>query len=235
MIKIAICDDEVLVQDCVEDMLKKNYGDEVEITLYGEAETLLNTWEHSQDREDIVLMDIRFEQMDGISAARLLQEKHPAVKIIFITGYIEYATDIFRAEPVYFLTKPIRTEKLIEAVEKAKSHMKRERKNTLVCMVKGAVVNVEVNQIYYLESDRRQLHVHEGKETIVINQKLKDVEEQLPNTFVRCHQSFLVNMRYIRSFTAQEIELTDGRKVPVSRPRYGEAKEVFMKYLANSV
>ena len=121
MIKIAICDDEQLVRDYIENILRRKYGDGIVISHYEKAESLLEAWEQADNREDIVLMDIRLTQMDGISAAQNLQEKHHNVKIIFITGYIDYATEIFRAEPIYFLIKPVREEKLIEAVEKAKA------------------------------------------------------------------------------------------------------------------
>ena len=235
MIKIAICDDEQLVRDYIENILRRKYGDGIVISHYEKAESLLEAWEQADNREDIVLMDIRLTQMDGISAAQNLQEKHHNVKIIFITGYIDYATEIFRAEPIYFLIKPVREEKLIEAVEKAKTYMKKECSRMLVCNLKGVVVKVDIDQIYYLESDRRVSYVYEEKRTIALNQKLKELEKQLPDSFLRCHQSFLVNMQYIRSFSGQEIELVDGRKIPVSRPKYAAARETFLKYLGDVV
>lgn len=235
MIKIAICDDEQQARSAIEKLLKANYGDEVHIACYESAEDLLETWKKGESAEDILLMDIQFEGLDGISAARQLQDRKPYVKIIFITGYIDYATEIFRAEPIYFLTKPVREEKLIEAVERAKSHMQKESGKLLICSLKGSIVKVEVDKIYYLESNKRILYVHEESRTLTLNQKLPDMEKQLPDSFLRCHQSFLVNMKYIRSFSGQEIELVDGRKVPVSRPKYAAARKAFLKYLGTVV
>lgn len=235
MIKIAICDDEQLARNGIEELLKANYGDELQISCYESTEALLDTWERGEGQEDILLLDIRFEGLDGISAARKLQDRNPRAKIIFITGYIDYATEIFRAEPIYFLTKPVKGEKLVEAVEKAKSQMQKESCKSVMCSSKNGIVKVEVDKIYYLESDRRILYVHEETRTLTLNQKLPDMEKQLPDSFLRCHQSFLVNMKYIRSFSRQEIELVDGRKVPVSRPKYAAARKDFLKYLGTVV
>ena len=61
--------------------------------------------------------------------------------------------------------------------------------------------------------------------------KLSDMEKLLPEYFLRCHQSYLVNMDRIRKFTLDGIVLIDGRVIPVSRARYTETKDKFLKNL----
>ena len=61
--------------------------------------------------------------------------------------------------------------------------------------------------------------------------KLDDVHKELPDYFLRCHQSYLVNMKHIACMRQLRLELDDGRIIPVSRPRYQEAKERFLAFL----
>lgn len=233
MIKVAICDDDCLTRNSLAAMLRQEYGSVMEIFLYEEAEQLLKIWEMEKKQEDIVLMDIRFARTDGISVAKKLQERYRKVRIIFITGYIDYATEIFRAEPIFFLTKPISRDRLTEAVEKALARIKEERRQQISLSMKGCIMRVDVNEIRYIESNKRTSYIYREEDKIVLNRKLGELERQLPDSFLRCHQSFLVNMRYIRSFTGREIELADGRKIPVSRPKQSVARESFLRYLGN--
>ena len=77
----------------------------------------------------------------------------------------------------------------------------------------------------------RQEAVEIKEEDIRVNMKLSDLEERLPEYFVRVHQSYLVNMKQIRVFSAKGVELVDRRVIPVSRPRYAKAKDIFLQFL----
>lgn len=107
MIKITVCDDDPDVLETIVGLIKKNYGNSVSISVCSQVQRLLEEWQASGDnRADIVIMDIVFEQNNGITAAKTLQQLTRNVKIIFISGYLEYAADIFEADPFYFLAKP---------------------------------------------------------------------------------------------------------------------------------
>lgn len=82
-----------------------------------------------------------------------------------------------------------------------------------------------------MESSRRNLTIYEAGESSRVLMKLSDMEKLLPEYFLRCHQSYLVNMDRIRKFTLDGIVLIDGRVIPVSRARYTETKDKFLKNL----
>ena len=96
---------------------------------------------------------------------------------------------------------------------------------------KSFIARVRAEDIWYVESERRVLTVHSREEDIRVNMKLSDLEERLPEFFVRVHQSYLVNMKQIRVFSAKGVELADRRIIPVSRPRYAKAKDIFLQFL----
>lgn len=236
MIKIAVCDDDKNILKHISDMLNKHYAGEIQIKLYTEADSLLADWELAEGaKADIVIMDIKLTHLDGISAAKRLQERYRTVKIIFVTGYLEYATEIFRAEPVYFLSKPVEEMKLFEAVDRAIDKLQKERSQIITCQSKGKIMQFQVNEISYIESNKRSLFIHEGRNATIVNMKLNDLESKLPEFFLRCHQSFLVNMNYIKSFSGQEIELFDGTVIQASRPKAVTARETFLRFLGDTV
>lgn len=182
------------------------------------------------DEPQIVLIDIKLKNDNGIDVAKMLNKKYGNVAIIFISGYTEYFEDSFEADPVYFLVKPMKKENFEKAMERAmKKLMDNERKFLLV---KGKELRrVFYEEIYYCESAARKVKLHGTFGEIEFYEKLDNLEEELQGEFVRCHKSFLVNMRHVRCVDAKEITLLEGTKVPVSRKKAQATKEMIFDYL----
>lgn len=232
MRKIALCDGSKEALEEIQNMLTHQYKKELLISTYPSGKDLLRAWQRDERKKaDIILMDVRSEEENGIMAARQVQELFGDIKVIFTTATLEYVEDIFEANPVYLLVKPIRQEKLFEAVERALAQIEEKESATVTLISKSFIARVRAEDISYVESERRVLTVHSIEEDIRVNMKLSDLEECLPDYFVRIHQSYLVNMRQIKLFSAKGVELLDGRSVPVSRPRYAKAKECFLQFL----
>ena len=232
MKRIALCDSskEVLVE--LQTLLSHQYKKSVQISTYPSVKELLRAWQRDERKKaDIILMDVRTEEENGIAAARQLQELFGDIKIIFTASTMEYVEDIFEVNPVFLLIKPIRQEKLYEAVDRAMNQIDTKEAQTVTLISKSFIARVRAEDIAYVESERRVLTVHSLEEDIRVNMKLSDLEEHLPEYFVRVHQSYLVNMYQIKLFSAKGVELLDGRSVPVSRPRYAKAKECFLQFL----
>lgn len=149
MIKITVCDDDPDVLETIVGLIKKNYGNSVSISVCSQVQRLLEEWQASGDnRADIVIMDIVFEQNNGITAAKTLQQLTRNVKIIFISGYLEYAADIFEADPFYFLAKPIKEKKLTDAIDKALEKIKEEDRSCLLLQSRGEIVKIKIDDIW---------------------------------------------------------------------------------------
>lgn len=232
MRKIAICDSSGEALGTMRRMLDAQYGKELQIATYSSGEELLRAWQKDERKKaDIIIMDVKAEEENGINAARQAQEIFGDVKVIFSTGTLECTEDIFEANPVYLLVKPVKQEKLYEAVDRAIEQIEESEAASVTLISKSFIARVRAEDIWYVESERRVLTVHSKEEDIRVNMKLGDLEERLPEYFVRVHQSYLVNMKRIRFFSAKGVELSDGRVIPVSRPRYAKAKELFLQFL----
>ncbi len=233
MTRIAICDDDIDVCGYIKELLQAKYAEEVSIIVYNSAEELEKDYERLKERKiaDILLMDIDLHGVNGIDVAAAIQEKFREVRVIFITGHIEYCTEIFRANPNNFMIKPIEAETLYSAIERARQQIWEEMNDCFVVTCKGSVFKIKARDILYLESEKRTIILHSRGEDWIVYRKLDDVQRELPDYFLRCHQSYLVNMNEIKSLMPLKLKLYNGAEVPISRPKYREAKESFLRFL----
>lgn len=105
-----------------------------------------------------------------------------------------------------------------QSAEKAKD------KDTLILKNIQGVWQVRVNDIMYIESERRRLHIKTESDEITVYGQMGKLMEQLPEHFIRCHQSYLVNADYIRGITPRHLELQNQKRIPISRNRMAHVK-----------
>lgn len=232
MIKILICDDDKILCDQIKAGLEKHYAKGVNVGVEHDADRLYDGFQNGRfGNVDILLMDIRFEKINGIDVVKEIQRTYRCLKVIFITGYMDYATQIFKADPSNFLVKPVRNEKLFAAVDELLEKIREEKNDCILLQTKGNAVRVKTRDILFVESDRRVLRIYERETCWIVHKKIEEVEKELPDFFLRCHQSFLVNMDEIKVFNADKIILFDGRRVDVSKAKYREARKKFFRYV----
>lgn len=237
MYRIAVCEDEKDNLQEVLTQLSGCFGDAFQVKVYREASDLLDEWERAgKQLQDILLMDIRFRDTDGLSVVRNLQKRFGQIYVIYMTGYAEYAEQAFETEPVSYLIKPVTQERLRMAVDKAVARLRHNEETILAIPVKDGVLRLLPGDISYIESNLRMLEIHgQQGQSWTVRMKLEELVKKLPEQFVRVHQSFVVNLSYVAAFQGHNMELMGGIRIPVSRARYGEAKERFWEYLRSRV
>ena len=233
VLRIAVCDNNEPALDYLCQCLVELYGSNFHIEKFSKADDLLDRL--LDTAFDILLLDINLGSHNGVEIAKQIKERHSHIKIIFITGYIYYARDIFEAEPTYFLVKPVDTLSVKKAIDKALEKIENEKSHTITISSKGAVERVATGSILYMESKGRVVRIYEGKNTYSIYAILDELEKKLPNHFVRCHQSFIVNMKMVRHMGKQSFQLRNGDSVPISQRRYKQTKSTFLKYLGEEI
>ncbi len=236
MIRVGICDDDVKILEILCKMIREQYGEQIQVQSWNSAEEML-FWCEDNERIslDIVLIDIVLRRESGIELGKKLHALSRRIKIIFITGHIEYAPDIFQIDPVSLLKKPISVYKLVEAIDKAIEKIRLEESQVITVQSKGMVFRVNVNYISHVESQDRKLLIYQNGDVVSVYMKMSELMDRLDDVFLRCHHSYLVNMNFIKTFSSQEIELLDGTKIPVSRSKSGPAKNRFLSYLGEKI
>ncbi|MFZ5843188.1 MAG: LytR/AlgR family response regulator transcription factor [Pseudomonadota bacterium] len=201
--KVLIVDDEPLARErlrrfCEEDLSGYHVTAEA-------SDGAAAIREAQQHHPDVVLLDVRMPGMDGIEAARHLAELEPAPAIIFTTAYDDYALDAFAVHAVGYLLKPVRCDKLEEALKAAAkpnavqlaalrgddSNKPRARSH-ISARVRGNLVLVKVDDILYFQADQKYITVRHAGGEVLIEEALKDLEEEFGDRFVRIHRNALV-------------------------------------------
>lgn len=249
-IKIAICDDETAVTDELRQMLF-SLAEAKEINL--KTAVFLSPVELVLDAEagvcfDVVFMDIDWEgHGKGIDASERLLALQPNAAVIYITGYSEkYVQQIFLkpANLIGFLKKPIDRDILASLFDKAiKSPKIAVGGAKFSFSNRNGTYSIDFSDIIFLESKGHRLSLH-TKDGICheINGKLDDVEDGFPHSFVRCHKSYIINMAWAdyidkkqHKFIIDRSKLLslneEERLIPISKFRYKEARDRFIKYL----
>ena len=180
-----------------------------------EAREYINT-----NHTDIVFLDIEMNGANGIEFAKELP-KH--IGVIFTTAYINYALDGFNLDAVDFLHKPFSFERFNEAVDKAVRRIKYNNilKNSKTIIVKEKYNNVPIliKDIFYIEAMENYSKIYLKNSTMVLaHNSLKNIAEQLPSPcFARIHKSYIIPLNEIKSFTRQNVTLSNGVTLPVGR------------------
>jgi len=166
---------------------------------------------------NLIFLDIDLNGEHGFDL--LSHFSAPSFQVIFSTGLREYAVNAFRVENVVdYLMKPIDPDELIEAVDKARERVKKQKKITI--MTSEGRHYIDVQKIIRLEGQGSYSTFFVDKEpSVVVSKNLRHYENLLDSElFVRPHQSHLVNVNFIKTLTNKNVlQLKNGEEIPVSR------------------
>ena len=154
---------------------------------------------------DAVLLDIAMPVIDGLEAARHLSRLEPRPAVIFCTAYDEHALSAFEAAAVDYLVKPVRLERLVEALERVRTSALAARPETagatpavqrqrshLCARLRGSLRLIPIEDVHYLQAEEKYVVVHHARGEDLIEESLKSLEEEFGDRFVRIHRNCLV-------------------------------------------
>lgn len=232
MFRVAICDDEATslkLNVALTEKILKEENIDFEIKTFQNMREMTEVMAKKVHPFDILLSDILTTDMNGIEAAERLRELGENIDIIFISTTAEYALDGYRVQALRYLKKPVDIEQLREAL--LLSYHKHSRKEGLTITAEGKVHNVQFKDIFYIESDARDIRVVLRDKTLVAHMKISDTEKLMPGEhFFRCHRSYIVNLSGIESMERYQATMKNGDTVAISQQMYSELKNRYYKY-----
>ena len=233
MIKTAIVDDNPQYGEEVRKMLQTyGTGDLFECFMYRSKEAFLK--DAATELFDLVFLDIVLGEDSGIELGTLLNEKQPEACIIFVSAHPEYFKDVYKASHVYFLTKDFEKERFIDAVDKALKAI--GRRSVTLHVGKNEMCQIRLSDVLFVEGYGRHIRVHTTAGLREYPVLFRNLLISLPaQDFVRTHQSFVVHMKYIATYTRQSVTLIDGKSVPVSRSYITSVREKIAFYLGGCI
>ncbi len=231
---VLVVDDEVLARQRSMRMIENIDG----YSVVGEASNGEAAIKSIQNLDpDIVLLDIRMPGEDGLATAKRIAELSDPPAVIFCTAYNEYALEAFSTLAVGYLLKPLQNEQLISALEKAsklnkvqKAVLEKEpenanRRSKIAAKTRRGVELVNIEEVYCFIADQKYVTiVHKNGETL-IDDTLKDLEEEFDGLFIRVHRNALVSIKEIskleRMPTGQyQLQLKSAQYRPVVSRRH---------------
>lgn len=230
--RIAVCDDEPLVLDYIK-QLAKQIPEVESCDVFSDTEIFL---EHVGNRHsyEMVIMDIEWNgKEEGIQTAERLGRLDPDARVIYMTGYTrQYVQQIFLhpANLSGFLMKPVNEELLKQNVYKVMEERETARKGLLV-KSKSTMLTIRFDSILYLESAGHVVTIHTQTEKHSCYDRLEKLLERLPESFLQCHKSYIVNMNEIQRIERNQILMTDGTNIPISKARYGDTRSRYFRYM----
>ena len=209
-LSVFIVDDEPPARNRLRDVLN-DCSEKLPLKIIGEAGNGSEALDKLTELPvDVVLLDIRMPQMDGIELSQhLLKLPKPPV-IIFTTAYDEYAIKAFELHAVDYLLKPIRLARLYEALTRARNavpvknevlqELSREPRKNLSSHERGKIHLIPIDQVLYLRAELKYITVRTAEREYLIEESLAALEKEYSSRFVRIHRNCLVAKEAIEGF-----------------------------------
>lgn len=229
LMNILIIDDERNVCDIIEVFLRswlerREPERDMNIMSFYGIPGLLSYFDDG-NKADIVFMDIKLKKYNGINLACKIQEINKKAIVIFMTGYIEYAEEIFKAKPFHFLIKPITAERVDEVMDRAVEFQKEISKRMLCFKIENVAYCVDKNDIYYIEAAGKNVNIYTKEKSYRVNASFKTMESQTEDILLKCHRSYIINPEKVRKFSRTQVYLISGEIIPISRSNSREICE----------
>lgn len=230
----VIADDEPLARSHLRTLLE-----DCGVRTLGECSTGREAVAAAQSRPDLLCLDVRMPDLDGLDVARRvrtairsdMRDARPV--IVFTTGYADYAAPAFDLDAADYLLKPLTAARVEEAVRRVRARLSRPAGSEMSKVPRVFLpqddhhVALAPEAIRYAVAHQRFCEVHTDGETHRLRARLSRLEELLaPYGFVRTHRAYLVNLRRVRALVpwsrhVASVLLDDGGEthIPVAKSR----------------
>jgi len=202
--KVLIVDDEQLARDRLARMIAGYDGYEV----IGEAANGIEAVKQAAALQpEVVLLDIRMPGMDGLETARHFGDFDEPPAVIFCTAYEEHAVEAFNLQAVGYLLKPVRKDNLEGALGNAQRINKAQlaalsseqppRRSHISARTRRGMELIPVDDVRYFQADQKYVTVRHAAGEVIVDETLRELEEEFAEHFVRVHRNALVAAHYV--------------------------------------
>ncbi len=246
-IRAVIVDDEELARHLLREYLQQAGGVEVIAECANGFEAVKTIAEH---KPDLVFLDVQMPKLDGFEVLELID---PAVSVIFVTAYDQYAMRAFDANAVDYLLKPFSADRFKKALERVRQRLGNpappapkipaaelsaaarspEAKLERIVVKDGTKVHIiPIDKLDYVEAQDDYIALHSEKRNYLKQQTISSIEAQLdPKKFIRIHRSYIVNLERIARIEpytkdSRVAVLLDGSQLPVSRSGHAKLRSL---------
>ena len=230
MFKIAVCDDvasvcnelKTMIMDMKNDLICK----EITIDTFYSGEALIDNIKE-ENLYDLIFLDIELRKINGVEVGHIIRKQMEdyVTKIIYISSKDIYDRQLFDVQPLHFLKKPIDSKKVFDDIQLAMKISEKENRNFEFKSFRNTI-KVPYRDILYFESRGREVFLMGTRNNYTFYGNIKDLEEVLPKFFIHPNRSYFVNYEFVTCFKFEELIMTDGNIIPISRNKRKEIREL---------
>lgn len=204
-LRVMVVDDEALARSRLRTLLSDCSEPAVQwVAEAGDAVQAIEQLRHKV--VDVVLLDIHMPGLDGLALARTLRELPDSPAIVFVTAHAEHAVQAFEIDAVDYLTKPVRLERLQQALHKVLRHRSSIRVDEaptladfLLIQERGRTERVPLSEVLYFKAELKYVTVRTASRSHILDGALSELESRFAGTFMRVHRNALVARRAVRA------------------------------------
>lgn len=231
MLSIAVCDDEVIACCKIAGKIKELLT-EMKISCiirqFNSGQELLQV----QESFDMIFLDIIMRNPNGMKTARILKQKTPDTILVFVSSSREYVFDAYDVEAFQYLLKPVDDKKLKSVLQKALLKAQDRSQEFLIISSERQKRKLFLDDIYYFEIKGRKIDVHGTGGIFTYYEQIGVLEGILASKgFFRCHKSYLINLKYVDTYSHQEIVLDNGERIVIAKRRYEKFTKELLIYM----
>ena len=233
--RIVICDDVIEEAELVKSEVRGILSNESECEIIAcDPEALMLEIEEELFDYDIAILDIEFhKEKNGIDFGHEINSRYPLTQIIYLTSILDFASDVYETEHVYFVMKKNRDRTLPRGLKKAMIlYEENKEKRYLEIVSEGRKLLLSQHEILYIEREGQILLVHTKEAVYKIYESIRNLLKLLSNSFSRCHGGYIVNMAHVISVNRERILLDQGQELEIGRTFKDRFMKQYMDYLA---
>lgn len=238
MFRIAICDDEDYFRRDLQELVSTYMTDQdytFQIDTFSSGEDFMSIGIEMMNYT-IVFLDINMNEVNGVTVAKEIRKISRNTFIVFVTAYVDYALEGYKIDVIRYLLKDnssIRNaiRECMDAIVEKMDYVVVKKEFTFH---EGGSKAVSLERLLYIESKLHKLEFHimeDSLKTYTMYATLNEIEKDLENMgFIRVHQSFLVNLKYIKDVIRYKVLLANGIELAIPKARYKDVKDTFITY-----
>ena len=232
MFRVAICDDSP-----ADLQILHRYLDEfknavpLEIVSYGDGKELADDYKE-KNTFDLIILDMMMEPLNGIETARRIRKTDPDVTLLIVTATVEYAIEGYTVNASRYIVKPIEKNEFFRTLHNICALLEKRKEHIFSFPSINGFTRLKLDDIYYFESQLRQIRVVSSLGAYTYTGKISQIEEQTKeHGFIRIHKSFIANMHHIHNIFKDSVTMDNKDVLPLSKHKHKEVQQHFLNFV----
>lgn len=182
---------------------------------------------------DLLIADIALgsRETNGLDVASKMRCWFPGCSIIYLTAFLEFATEIYDTRPLYFILKEEYQQRIPLAMKLFFQDYAAKQETLTVTTGRTQTV-IQLQDLIYCEHIGRKTNLVCTGQELLVPDTIANLMNRLPQRrFVICHKGYIVGLQYVKSYCRYVVTLNTGQELPISRSRYEAFRAAFLRYL----